>query len=542
VRRQAKYRRTNAVLVLAAVVSLAVVAGPLVPASPLLAAVTSVRVVLSSNVIGSQSDYAITFWIDATLATTADSITVRFPYGTAVPATGVWNPGDVTVEGMAEFSAGNPETSIAVGDITSTGPVAATRTGPTVTIALTSLADDISRVAVVRLRFRNNRITNPPTTGYHSLSVNTSVETRPEEASPYVLTEPQAVPPDPADLPDLVVTEKHEELAVGARVCNVWYTVENIGNTVALAGCDTELWIDGTWVQQREVPVALEPGESYDGLLWAVLADFDSIDPEIRVCVDANAEVAESIEDNNCLASTWPELRPDLEVVSVSPQWVAGSEGTTYTVAFEVKNTGLVSAPGGHDVVVTVDGTAIEEEVEVPQALARGGTFIGGFTTEVQLSGTTDEVHVCADVNDEVPELDEGDNCLAGHREAEVHVHVELAEGWNVVSLAAEPYAGYTASTLAADINRQGGSVTEVFRWNALGGSWDTYLVESDYGRDFPIDVGYGYLLRNATAITWSYAGTPLTARFAATYPKFTRNLSVSGRLLRDSGSEGVKA
>ena len=45
---------------------------------------------------------------------------------------------------------------------------------------------------------------------------------------------------------------------------------------------------------------------------------------------------------------------------------------------------------------------------------------------------------------------------------AVVPVDVTLVDGWNIIALAAE-------------INSQGGNVTQVFRWNAGKGAWEFY-------------------------------------------------------------------
>ncbi len=100
---------------------------------------------------------------------------------------------------------------------------------------------------------------------------------------------------------------------------------------------------------------------------------------------------------------------------------------------------------------------------------------------------------------------------------AVVPVDVELVDGWNIVALAVEPAEGYTASTLAADINSQDGNVTQVFWWDAAAGSWDFYLVAISYGPDFNIEVGYGYLLKNTSSSTWTYWGVPMSAEYTGT-------------------------
>ena len=108
---------------------------------------------------------------------------------------------------------------------------------------------------------------------------------------------------------------------------------------------------------------------------------------------------------------------------------------------------------------------------------------------------------------------------------AVVPVDVGLVDGWNIVALAVEPVEGYTASTLAAAINDQGGNITQVFWWNAAAGSWDFYLVSMAYGTDFDIEVGYGYLLKNTTPATWTYWGVPLSAEYSATVEPQVNNV-----------------
>jgi len=103
---------------------------------------------------------------------------------------------------------------------------------------------------------------------------------------------------------------------------------------------------------------------------------------------------------------------------------------------------------------------------------------------------------------------------------AVIPVDVGLVDGWNIIALAVEPVEEYTASTLAAAINEQGGDVTQVFWWNAAAGSWDFYLVEMGFGTDFTIEVGYGYLLKNTTPATWTYLGVPLSAEYSVTTPE----------------------
>ena len=88
--------------------------------------------------------------------------------------------------------------------------------------------------------------------------------------------------------------------------------------------------------------------------------------------------------------------------------------------------------------------------------------------------------------------------------EVSIAAEVSLVNGWNLIALPVEPATSYTASTMAAGINNQGGNVTQVFWWNAAAGSWDFYLADIGFGPDFNVELGEGYLLKSTTASTWT--------------------------------------
>jgi len=109
---------------------------------------------------------------------------------------------------------------------------------------------------------------------------------------------------------------------------------------------------------------------------------------------------------------------------------------------------------------------------------------------------------------------------------AVIPVDVNLVDGWNIIALAVEPTGDFTASTLAADINAQGGAISQVFWWNAAAGNWDFYLVDAQYGTDFGIQIGHGYLLKNAGTATWTYWGVPPTSAYSATVEPRVSNVA----------------
>ncbi len=73
------------------------------------------------------------------------------------------------------------------------------------------------------------------------------------------------------------------------------------------------------------------------------------------------------------------------------------------------------------------------------------------------------------------------------------------------------PYTAYTASSLIAAINAQGGSVTEVQQWT--GRAWQSYKPGAST-QDFTIEGDTGYIVKATSASTWVAplkAGNPVS-------------------------------
>jgi len=329
-------------------------------------------------------------------------------------------------------------------------------------------------------------------------------------------------------MPNLRVS-KWEEWEVEGESYIVRYLVRNTGNAPAATGFDVALEVDGASIEEQEVIVdtALGPGEEYHGTFAATVPLTDGTD-HVRVCVDVNEEVEEGQEVDNCDFNTfsWPPA-PDLTVTHKQEQWVDGQEGVQYFVRFWIRNIGNATAPAGHDVALTVDGQVVQT-LEVPVDLGPGQWW-GGVFAPVSFDGGTDgreQVMVCVDANNEVVEPNEGNNCRTNIWPDLAPACVGLVDGWNIIALALTPDPGYTASSLAGDINDQGGNVTQVFWWNAPAGTWDFYLVDIQYGTDFPIEVGYGYLLKNTVPTEWCYGGQPLSADYVAVVQPMVTNVT----------------
>jgi hypothetical protein len=103
--------------------------------------------------------------------------------------------------------------------------------------------------------------------------------------------------------PDLTIEVKCEEW-VGENSYNVTYVIHNNGTAIAPAGHNTTLYIDGTVVEHKPVPVDLAPGETYRDTFDAVITCTDGSDT-IKVCADNFSVVDELNETNNCLENEW---------------------------------------------------------------------------------------------------------------------------------------------------------------------------------------------------------------------------------------------
>ncbi|MBA7680326.1 hypothetical protein ES703_88641 [subsurface metagenome] len=98
--------------------------------------------------------------------------------------------------------------------------------------------------------------------------------------------------------------------------------------------------------------------------------------------------------------------KPDLVISEKHEEWVDEQAGT-YQVYFTVKNRGNADAPAEHTVLLTA-GTTSDWQI-VPVALAPGASY--NSSSVVTLSGDRDEITVCADIYDELDELNEDNNC-----------------------------------------------------------------------------------------------------------------------------------
>ncbi len=209
--------------------------------------------------------------------------------------------------------------------------------------------------------------------------------------------------------PDLVITDKHEQWIVQGQSYVVHFMVENRGNTVAMGGHEAALYVEGVELERKMIAAPLNPGTSYSGVFSTNATLSGGVD-KVKVVADIANIIAESNETSNAYENTiaWPAA-PDLIVNSKTERWIAGQEGRVYNVSFQVLNIGNANAPAGHDIQLWVDGSLIEM-VTVPFELRPGDRYRGVFSANVTATGTSDNIMVTADANNEVVESDETNN------------------------------------------------------------------------------------------------------------------------------------
>ncbi|MEK7353207.1 MAG: CARDB domain-containing protein, partial [Chloroflexota bacterium] len=208
--------------------------------------------------------------------------------------------------------------------------------------------------------------------------------------------------------PDLAVNTSTDEWVVPGSQYKVRFGIRNSGNAAASANHSAALTIDGVEVERKQIPVSLASGQSYSDTFNTTTNLTGSMD-KIVVTADIGNVVAESNETNNSFTQTfaWPQA-PDLTVNFKAEQWLAGST-TQYNVYFEIRNIGNAPAVAGHDVELKVDGN-VTGTMPIPLILNQGNVYWGVFSANITISGSSDNITLTADINNEVAEGDETNN------------------------------------------------------------------------------------------------------------------------------------
>jgi len=114
----------------------------------------------------------------------------------------------------------------------------------------------------------------------------------------------------------------------------------------------------------------------------------------------------------------------DLVITQKSESWVI-MEDKTYNIAYTVANAGSGDA-GASTTSITIDG--VNAAIDAVPALSPGESF-GVIRPPFTMTGDSDTIEVCVDIDDVVPESNEENNCKENRFEYPVPVPVLTPPG-----------------------------------------------------------------------------------------------------------------
>ena len=204
--------------------------------------------------------------------------------------------------------------------------------------------------------------------------------------------------------PDLIIEEKKEIRDPCTDTYTVQYTVKNQGNATAPVCHYTALYVDGVLKERKMVPVALEPCDSRTYTFDTVITCSPPGDT-IKVCADTFDTVDEWNETNNCVTNEL-KCKPDLIIEDKKEIWDGCNR--TYTVQYTVKNVGNATA-GESKTGLKLDEMVVSKD-PVP-ALKPCEDHTATFAWTHECAQGTDNITVCADIDGDVDEWNETNNC-----------------------------------------------------------------------------------------------------------------------------------
>jgi subtilase family serine protease len=186
-------------------------------------------------------------------------------------------------------------------------------------------------------------------------------------------------------------------------------TVVNIGTAAAGSSSRVRLLVDDTPVTPNRTTPDLPPGAS-EAEIWSWTAVEGN--HTYQVCADFNDDVAESDETNNCTAVVPFNVqgRPDLVVQNESLSSPSPIDGDVVTFAADVVNAGSAAAGATSQTRLLIDGAPVSPD-QATGDLAPAASEAETWSWTAVVGDHT--YQVCADVNGEVAEADESNNCNA---------------------------------------------------------------------------------------------------------------------------------
>lgn len=212
--------------------------------------------------------------------------------------------------------------------------------------------------------------------------------------------------------PDLIIEDIQTPTSLAAgEETEITFVVRNQGAGTAPSGWDLGLAINGSPAWGSEITSALAPGAEFP--LTLTLSDgLPAGTFSFEMCTDINDDIDESNESNNCMTEsfTWYETGlPDIIVEDIqSPTSLNTGEATEIT--FVLRNQGAATAAAGWNWGLAIDGSPTLSN-EITSSLAPGAGIALTVTFNDGVPVGPHSFQMCVDVNSEVAESNEGNNC-----------------------------------------------------------------------------------------------------------------------------------
>jgi parallel beta-helix repeat protein len=213
--------------------------------------------------------------------------------------------------------------------------------------------------------------------------------------------------------PDLKITNcSVNVVSLENKTINITYTVENVGDKNADASITT-IYVDGSPALDNPVR-SLAPGENCTGTVGPL--DFPHNSVRIMACADNGSVVDEFNEANNCMEARLKCPLPNMGVAHF-PLWGWDDMANgRYYICYRIRNhASSYAGPSNTSINITTvwnNGSAssviIKERTPAVEPHQRHTSVAGHYTCPCNC---TIMIKVCADVDKEVLESNESDNC-----------------------------------------------------------------------------------------------------------------------------------
>jgi hypothetical protein len=226
--------------------------------------------------------------------------------------------------------------------------------------------------------------------------------------------------------PDLVIT-KNATYSDGNLTVN--YTVSNCGPCACTDANESwvGIYINETLNKTVSVPSLPKCNSSTNEVVIEGVECPCGTTLNVTVCADYNNSVVECNETNNCEVNEveCPLGDPDLKITDKFETWL---NMTHYNITYTVTNIGSVNATNVSRTNITIDGPPpVENDTVEPLNASETHTATFG---PYEMSGDNDTIRICADIDNNVSEYNEDNNCLQNTLHKSTTIEVNTTGWW----------------------------------------------------------------------------------------------------------------